>query len=301
MIQAVIDIGSNSIRFLVTEGQGGKVVPLKRELKTTRLGNREGNGNLKIEAMHKTITVIQEYLELAAELKVEQVYGLATSAVREALNGKLFLQRIKDETNLDVKLLSGKEEGYLSWLGAVKSLELKEDSALVFDLGGGSTEFAWGKEIISLPLGAVVLTQRFFKEDPPSKTEIKNIEDFLREQLAKVHQLKPSTAGFSLIGVGGTATTLAAVKQKLEIYDSSKVHGYSVSLQDIEEILYNFLDNEKDERRNIPGLMIGREDIIIAGTLVVKNIMEFFNCANITVSEGDLMEGYLLNIIESEV
>lgn len=300
MKAAVIDLGSNSVRLLIAEIEGIRIIPVFKDLRTTRLG--EGvvkDGRLSRESMEKTVAAVEAFKEKALGSGCQRLIAFATSAVREAENGREFLDELKMRTGLEARLLSGKEEAGLSFRGAKEALGV-EGEALVVDIGGGSTELALGDEEIrsleSLPMGAVRWTRQFLKSDPPKEEEIKTLQREARKLLSGLggNFEKVKAGEITAIGVGGTFTTLAAVSLELEEYHWSKVHGSSLTLKAVEEMARNLCYLDLSRRKEIPGLAPERADIIAAGALIVLEIMKFFELPSITVSEADLMEGILL-------
>lgn len=221
MYFAVIDLGTNSVRLLIAEKTSPDIyLPRYSRVEITRLGEGTAQGGeLRREAVERTLDAVKNYLIDIKEYKAELTAVMGTSAVRESRNKERLISRLKKEMGIELKVLSGIEEAELSYLGVVKSLPGTE-SPLVFDLGGGSTELIWrqGDRLIfkSLKLGVVRMTEAFISMDPPGKNELKEIERFAREYL---NPLKEEMQGQckQLIGVGGTITSLASVKQGLKI------------------------------------------------------------------------------------
>ncbi|TYP50876.1 Ppx/GppA phosphatase family protein [Thermosediminibacter litoriperuensis] len=301
MKAAVIDLGSNSVRLLVAEVEGGRVMPVFKDLVTTRLGEGVAEtGLLSPESMESTLTAVLEFQKAALFAGCERITAFATSAVREAGNGQEFLKSIKERVGIEVRLLSGQEEAELSFLGAREGLGL-QGQALVVDIGGGSTELALGSEkvemSVSLPMGAVRWTQRFLKSDPPQAEEITALRHEARSLLSNFKDRfggMKSPQGVTAVGVGGTLTSLAAVSLELKEYHWSKVHGCVLGLDAMEAITGKLCRLAPLERKKIAGLAPGRADIIAAGALIALEIMKFLELGSIIVSESDLMEGILL-------
>ncbi|PKM83642.1 MAG: Ppx/GppA family phosphatase, partial [Firmicutes bacterium HGW-Firmicutes-13] len=287
---AVIDVGTNSVRLLIAEkSSAGTYITLRYEVAITRLG--EGIGREKIlrpKAVERTLDVVKHYQEQANKLGAELVAVMGTSAVREAANKDTFINRVREDTNFELKVLSGSEEAELSCLGVLKSLPgLREEGFLIFDLGGGSTEFIWqtGGQVYleSLEMGVVRLTEIFISSDPPDPGEIKNME---RHTRALLSGLTEKTAHLrKLIGVGGTVTSLAAVKQGLKEYNPEKVHGFTLTVEDIDLLFNSLMSLREAERKKLPGLQPQRADVIIAGTVIIKTIMNMFKFKEVTASE----------------
>lgn len=320
---AVIDIGSNSIRLLVAVYDGKRVIPLERQLITTRLGRGVAENNMLDEtSMRDTLSALEHFKKKARNLECDIILALATSAVREAENGRDFLHIIKEKTGIDVEIISGEKEACLSFKGAIAGLGL-EGPVLVIDIGGGSTELCLGDNTAfkstSLPMGAVRFTKNYLVSDPPTIDEVLTASSAAAELLSgfaeyfnrhvQVEHLRtigvmPESEPFrtscnsdrciTVVGVGGTVTTLAAVVQGLAVYDPAKVHGFSLKLEDVESIFEKFCRLTVEERKSIPGIMPQRADIITAGTLILLQIMQNLKFSAVKVSESDLMEGYII-------
>lgn len=283
---AVIDIGTNSTRLLVAECRGSSVGEvLCRDLRTTRLGEGIGEGRLKPEAVARTLKVLGEYLEQARSFGAERVVAAATSAVRDAANKGEFLRAAR-ELGVEVEVLSGEEEAYYSYLGASLGLALDPRGLVVVDVGGGSTEFIWegGGSLFcrSVNVGAVRMTEGGYDEEAIGQL----LEPVLRA--VKAH------APRHLVGVGGTVTTCAAVVQGLKVYDPSLVHGFLLSLEQVEDLLALLSRATLEERRRLPGLQPERADIIVAGVRIVRRIMLGLEIGAMQVSETDIMYGLAL-------
>ncbi len=296
MRKAVIDVGTNSVRLLIAKRlEDSTYSPVLYRVEITRLGEGIGQERaLKPGAVSRTINVIKNYLQDTKKCRVEKAYIMATSAVREASNGECFVSMVKEKTGLSLKVLSGIEEAELSYLGVTKTLPESGKHPLVFDLGGGSTEFIWKEEkkvfSESYKIGVVRLTETYISYDPPRQDELKNIEKYIRNILREMNNDKINKQD-KLIGVGGTITSLAAISQGLTVYDQEKVHGYVLTRENLEKLWNRLLLLKEPERRKLPGLQPQRADVIIAGTVAIKTIMDLFNYIDVTVSEGDLLMG----------
>ena len=300
MRAAVIDLGSNSIRLLVADLSEGSLVTVYRDLVTTRLGRGVAkNRRLDEASMADTLSVLTYFKDKAKAMQSKSISAFGTSALREAKNSNDFLNRVK-QIGLDVDILLGQEEAFLSFLGARAGLRLL-GMTLVIDIGGGSTELILGREKInkseSLPMGAVRFTQRYFKSDPPGYDEIVKARRAISELItdcAGYFKQAQKNYGITAVGVGGTLTTLSAMVQELKVYDAEKVHGYCLDKADADRILSKLLLLTKDEKCKLSGLSSQRADIITAGVLIAQTIMQDLNIPQIIISETDIMEGFLL-------
>ena len=295
-IKGVIDIGTNSCRLFIAElentSEGKKI---KRELvknvEIVKLGEGVNKThNLNPNAIKRTLDCLKKYKEKASSYGVENIRAFATSAVRDAENREVFLQEVS-KLGIKIECISGKTEATLNFLG--NSLIFK-DRILVVDIGGGSTEFTLGKDktidfIQSINIGAVRATEKFFSDNDYSEEKIEKCRSWIRKNLEILKTIKDRD--FKLIGVAGTATTQISVRDKMEIYDSSKVHMATLTLDELKENLSLFLSKNFEERKKIVGLEEKRADVIIAGTLILLTILEELNQDKIIISESDNLSG----------
>lgn len=301
MNAAVIDIGSNSVRLLIADYDGKHILAGERRLITTRLGRGVAeNGMLDGTAMRDTLSALKDFKKRAQSRNCDKILAFATSAVREARNGRDFIHIIKENIGIDAEIISGYREAVLSFRGARAGLGL-EGPALVIDIGGGSTEFCMGDDTafksISFPMGAVRLTQNYLTSDPPAAGEVRSAASAVDELLSGFPADRPHAdrhLHMTAVGTGGTITTLAAVKQSLAVYDPSRIHGFCLEFKDVEDIFERFCRLTAEEKKKVPGLMPQRADIITAGVLILRQIMKNLGLFMIKVSESDLMEGYIM-------
>ena len=295
-IKGIIDIGTNSCRLFIAElentSEGKKI---KRELvknvEIVKLGEGVNKThNLNPNAIKRTLDCLKKYKEKASSYGIENIRAFATSAVRDAENREIFLQEVS-KLGIKIECISGKTEATLNFLG--NSLVFK-DRILVVDIGGGSTEFTLGKDksidfIQSINIGAVRATEKFFSDNDYSEEKLEKCKVWIRKNLEILKTIKDRE--FKLIGVAGTATTQISVRDKMEIYDSSKVHMATLTLDELKENLSLFLSKNFEERKNIVGLEEKRADVIIAGTLILLTILEELNQNKIIISESDNLSG----------
>jgi exopolyphosphatase/guanosine-5'-triphosphate,3'-diphosphate pyrophosphatase len=285
---AAIDIGTNSTRLLIADCSGAGLKRIEADLITTRLGKGMASELLLQESMLSTADAVGLFYRKAMDLRAENVVAAATSAVRDAANKAVFLELVKEKTGLDVRVLSGEEEAALSYRGVLSGLPVDPRSSLVVDIGGGSTEFIWTHRgqlnLVSVNAGAVRFT-----EAGADEIVIYNI---LQPILDKVRQ----SACECLIGVGGTITTLAAIDQRLSVYDPDLVHGYCLRASSVDRILKMLNGMDIPERRKVPGLKPERADIIVAGANIAKIIMDGLGREKMLVSECDILDGLALEL-----
>lgn len=295
-IKGVIDIGTNSCRLFIAElentSEGKKIKrELVKDVEIVKLGEGVNKThNLNPEAIKRTLDCLKKYKEKASSYGVENIRAFATSAVRDAENREVFLQEVS-KLGIKIECISGKTEATLNFLG--NSLVFK-DEILVVDIGGGSTEFTLGKDktidfIQSINIGAVRATEKFFSDNDYSEEKIEKCKAWIRKNLEILKTIKDRD--FKLIGVAGTATTQISVRDKMEIYDSSKVHMATLTLDELKENLSLFLSKNFEERKKIVGLEEKRADVIIAGTLILLTILEELNQDKIIISESDNLSG----------
>ncbi|WP_308574798.1 Ppx/GppA phosphatase family protein [uncultured Fusobacterium sp.] len=295
-IKGIIDIGTNSCRLFIAElentSEGKKIKrELVKDVEIVKLGEGVNKThNLNPNAIKRTLDCLKKYKEKASSYGVENIRAFATSAVRDAENREVFLQEVL-KLGIKIECISGKTEATLNFLG--NSLVFK-DRILVVDIGGGSTEFTLGKDktidfIQSINIGAVRATEKFFSDNDYSEEKLEKCKAWIRKNLEILKTIKDRD--FKLIGVAGTATTQISVRDKMEIYDSSKVHMATLTLNELKENLSLFLSKNFEERKNIIGLEEKRADVIIAGTLILLTILEELNQNKIIISESDNLSG----------
>lgn len=295
-IKGIIDIGTNSCRLFIAElentSEGKKIKrELVKDVEIVKLGEGVNKThNLNPNAIKRTLNCLKKYKEKASSYGIENIRAFATSAVRDAENREIFLQEVS-KLGIKIECISGKTEATLNFLG--NSLVFK-DRILVVDIGGGSTEFTLGKDksidfIQSINIGAVRATEKFFSDNDYSEEKLEKCKVWIRKNLEILKTIKDRD--FKLIGVAGTATTQISVRDKMEIYDSSKVHMATLTLDELKENLSLFLSKNFEERKNIIGLEEKRADVIIAGTLILLTILEELNQDKIIISESDNLSG----------
>jgi len=310
---ASIEIGTNSIRMLIAEKgtSDAPFTPVLRKRVITRLG--EGfNSNegciLKPGAIARSITALREFFGIASQFGVSSPFVIATGVVRKAANRDTFITSIAEHLGHKVKIISGQEEAELTEKGVLSSLDLGSESCVIFDLGGGSTEFIRtnSKETtyLSVELGVVVLKETFLTTDPPRDEEIwyldKHIEDVCKTRLSSLKESADRNAAF--IGTGGTVVTLAAMIHGIteDNFSERNINGLSVKRHDVGLLFETLKGMPAAERLSFPGLESGREDIILPGTLLVMKFMDYFGKDEIIVSYSDLLEGILIQHVEGE-
>jgi exopolyphosphatase/guanosine-5'-triphosphate,3'-diphosphate pyrophosphatase len=285
----VVDLGTNSTRLLVADVDDGRVDEVERQLTITRLGERvDERRRLLPTAVARVRNVLSDYRRELERAGAERVLAIATSAVRDADNGEAFLGEVEWSYGFSTRLLSGEEEAELTRRGVANGRGL-DPGTLVLDVGGGSTELITGDDRISLDLGCVRLTERFLHSDPPAAEELDAAARAVREALPA---LEPKNA----IGVAGTVTSLAALE--LGAYDAERTHGYRLGRETVERELARLASLPLAERRELPGLEPERAPVIVAGAIVVDEVLKRYGLDELEVSERDLLHGAALEAAE---
>lgn len=293
-----IDIGTNSMRLLIADYIDGKLANREKFVNTTRIGKGvDSEGYINEESINRNIQALKEFSNLAYEKGCEHIYCIGTSALRDSKNGADFVKLAKSEANIDVDIISGEEESKLGFKGVLQGLEDKED-ILVIDIGGGSTEFILGSYngiefSKSENVGALRMTEKFLKKEPICEQEFENMSKFIINTLeATLNNLKIKNIK-SIVGIGGTITSVSAINQKLEVYSMEKIHSSKINKKQLEIILQNLKKMTVSDKKILKGLQPKRADIITAGVTILNIIMKKLEKENIIVSEYDNLEGLL--------
>lgn len=307
---ASIDIGTNTIRLLVADCKVGEsITPIFRKELITRLGEDFiFKGTISELAIDRTIEGLIDFKKNITELGTEKIIAVATSVVRKAQNGMTFIQKVRETTGIEIQSISGETEAKLASRGALLPVDSEFDQALIFDIGGGSTEFilTQGTRTIrteSIDLGVVHLTEKYLLNDPPHQTTLDVLKQIIHSKIQKVRQCFQDLSFYPfepdsrviLIGIAGTPTTLAAIDLKLVEYDRERVTNHTLNSKRITEIFQELIGKVTAERRLVPGLQRGREDLIIPGTLIVKEVMDTFGFSGLRVIDSGILEGIILS------
>ncbi|MGE5397965.1 MAG: hypothetical protein ACM3MK_10580 [Chitinophagales bacterium] len=283
------DIGTNSCRLLVAQIVSGDFSILEKKVVTTRIGEGMGHNKwLKPKAIDRTLDCLSRFVEDMHRWQVMMSTVVATSAVRESMNQFDFLILAQERTGFDVEVLSGEKEGYLSYLGVKKSFNMKAHPVVV-DVGGGSVEFSYHRRKVhsmSIPVGAVKATEADWDE-----TDIKNL---LGERISDL-PLSP------LVLVGGTATSMVAIKKEMKRYNPKEVQGEKLSLSDISDLYQRLNGMTIEQKRELTGLQPERADIMEKGVLIIKSIMELMGRKQALVSDSDLLDGIIWSLHDQNV
>jgi len=273
---------------------------------------RLGEGLLKTgiisdEAMERNIVALREFLDIAKKEEVEEITAVGTMCLRTAKNSSTFIQRAKKELNLDIRakkelnlditVIPGEEEARLSYLSVLSTIGKTEKDVVVFDTGGGSTEFIFGKGAelknrISLNVGAVHPTEEFLISDPVTNDELSKMQNFMKEFFTE--KIQDRKADY-LIGIGGTVTSMGAVMHKMVKYDPTIIQGSQMSLIEVNNQIELYKNKTIEERKQIPGLQPKRADVILAGAGIIQTIMQIFNIDSFTISDRGLRHGLMFD------
>lgn len=304
---AAVDCGSNSTRLLVKASDG---TVLEREMRITRLGEGvDATHRLSPEAMERTLSVLRDYRRSMDARAVTRVRVVATSAARDARNAEEFESAAAAITGTPPEILSGEEEGRLSFAGATAHLPpgaAGSGPVLVVDIGGGSTELVVGRPdtvgdvaIRSLDIGCVRVTERFLPRDPPSAEDLTQARHAVREQIAAAQRDLPALAPDSLlVGLAGTVSTLACLELALSEYDRARVHHATLPRDVVEGWLGTLSSEDSRARLARPGMTAGREDVIVGGVLILAVVMERFGRDVCLVSEDDILDGLAASLLQ---
>ncbi len=302
---AIIDIGTNSTRLLVAEVAESRVAELERISTVTRLGRGvDHSGQLSDEAIEETCEVIGAYLEVIRGAGVKSPLVVATSAVRDASNGDAFAAELRERFALDLLVLSGDQEARMTYRGAISGRD-EEETLLVVDIGGGSTEMVVGRGVeptfhTSLQAGVVRHTERLLTSDPPAAEDLESLAGDIHRLIAEALDGENLPGIDRAVGVAGTPSSLAAMDLELEPYDSAAVEGHVVELPTIQTWLSRLASIPLEERKQVVGLHPDRARPIVAGLVILIEVMRAFDLERIEVSEHDLLYGLALTTVRGE-
>ncbi len=312
-LRGSIDIGTNSCRLLIAEVQeDNKTISFKKEiykdLEIVKLGEDVNkNKFLKEVAIERTLKCLKKYRKIIDKYSIEEknIICFATSATRDSTNRDYFIKKVYDETKIKINCISGDEEAYINFKGVISSFDRNfKENILVFDIGGGSTEFTFGiikaiEKKISLDIGSVRITEKFFLDNGVYDYSEKNrtpAKEWVKKILTELEDFKK--LNFTLIGVAGTITTQVSVREEMEVYDSEKIHLSNLTSKEINDNLNLFI--KKINNEEIKGLDTKRKDVIIGGTIILQEILEYFKKDFVIVSENDNLVGAILEGVENK-
>jgi exopolyphosphatase/guanosine-5'-triphosphate,3'-diphosphate pyrophosphatase len=298
---AAIDLGTNTARLLISHlDDAGRINPLIYLRRITRLGGGfTKEHGISPEASERTVEALRAFAAEISRHNAAKVRAVATSAVRDAVNGNDFCALIFKESGIHLEVIDGETEGLLTLRGVLAEIDERRATFMVFDVGGGSTEYtlASADKMLfteSLPLGVVRLSE--------GKITVTAMEEKILRELSAIRGkmanqgLLPFPEDTVLVGTAGTATTLAAISLRMTDYDYRLVNNHVIGLDEIKEIFSTLLPMTPEERLGVPGMEKGREDLIIAGILITLKTMEMFGFKRLKISDFGLLEGVLLSI-----
>jgi exopolyphosphatase/guanosine-5'-triphosphate,3'-diphosphate pyrophosphatase len=288
------------VRLLVSED--GRST-LERLMRITRLGQGvDRNGRLDPDAVDRTVAVLREYRDVMDRFEVDRVRMTATSAARDAANRDDFFAAAEAAVGVRPELLSGEEEGRLSFLGATAELDPADGPFLVFDIGGGSTEFTYGttesEATLSTDMGCVRITEAWLHGDPPTAVELSQALSIIGIHLDDVvREIPQATEAATYVGLAGTVSTAAAVELGLATYDRDRIHHSRLSKAAVEDVFRTLATEPLAERIHNPGLERERADVIVGGMCVFVGVMRRLGIAECLVSESDILDGLAMSLV----
>jgi exopolyphosphatase/guanosine-5'-triphosphate,3'-diphosphate pyrophosphatase len=301
MQAAAIDVGSNTLRLLIGDVRSNILSRLHAGRTVTRLAEQIGDtGFLRQENMRRSVSALKDFSRSISEHGVSRVRAVGTSALRDAGNSREFVDMVSQETGIPIEIITGRREAELTASGIFMGAKGRDGVSLIFDIGGGSTEWILSRKgeslsCGSLHIGVVNLFERFIRTDPPSSADVSSVNAeidahlvSLKREIAR-HALIPG----NIIGTGGTITTLAAMDLQLKEYDPGKVHGHAIPHARLAVLRDMLLLMPLGKRRGIPGLEPERADLIIPGILLTIRLMDFGGFPELEVSDYGLLEGLI--------
>jgi exopolyphosphatase/guanosine-5'-triphosphate,3'-diphosphate pyrophosphatase len=297
-VVAAVDIGTSSTRLLLTDGERD----LHREAVITRLGRGVDRARrLDDEAVDRTLEVLRRYGDAIRAAGATGVRCIATSASRDAENRDAFFDAAEEALGARPELVTGPEEGRLTFAGATVDLDPADAPFLVVDIGGGSTEFALADGVLSVDVGAVRLTEQWLTSDPPTPEELSQAIHVVLAHLEDVVRELPATKeARTVVTVAGTATTVAAVEIGLQEWDRDAVHGFRLTREAAEDVFRTLATESLDDRVHNPGLEPARADVIVGGCCVLVAVMRFFDVDAVVVSDADLLDGIATELLDAD-
>jgi exopolyphosphatase/guanosine-5'-triphosphate,3'-diphosphate pyrophosphatase len=299
---AAVDIGSNSVRLKIAKVVRGRLQPLHEDREVTRLGESVfANGALDPQAMALTIRVLKRFHRAVQDYATDRVRVVATSALRDSRNSHPFLDWVRSATGWKAEVITGLEEGRLIHLGLVSSAGISRKRALLIDLGGGSCELTISvsshiEDMVSLPIGAIRLTQTFLHHDPPKKTELEQMRLFVQREIKRIQKRITEAHVQAAIATSGTPAALAALYEaQVGGYDASKPH--TVPQAGVRMLLKELAKRNLEERRSLAGLGPRRAEIIIAGAMVFAELMQMCSLRSFRYLPLGLRDGLLAQML----
>jgi exopolyphosphatase/guanosine-5'-triphosphate,3'-diphosphate pyrophosphatase len=295
MKYASIDVGTNTVLLLIAYVDKG-ISDVLDVSTMTRLGEGlKKEGYLNDEAMRRAFYALEKYRTIIDENDVDEILCVGTSALREAENTETFLKMVSEKLKIDIRVIDEHDEAYYTYLSVKNDELIKDENFVVIDIGGGSTEIIKGNgqgfsDFVSLSAGTVKLAEMFIKHDPPLEDELFLLTAYVKGLLQR---LSFAVCGSSLIGTGGTITTLAGIILGLEIFDKNKVHATVINLKEINTLINSMKNMDTNGRSAIKGMERGREDILLQGIIFLREIMVYCEIDNLVVSTKGVRYGVI--------
>jgi exopolyphosphatase / guanosine-5'-triphosphate,3'-diphosphate pyrophosphatase len=300
---ASIDIGTNTVILLIAEIRGNKIRTLRNEYRVPRIGKGlEINKGICNDKITELIQILYEFKEIIISHKCEVILATGTNAFRIASNAPEIVTNVRNKLGIQIDIVSSVIEAEYSFLGAISNYNGDEKDNLVIDIGGGSTEIISGKSnkltyLNSFQTGVVTGTERFFKHDPPLPSEIKDFEDSLSSTFSGLNIPRTKRA----IAIAGTPTTLVCIQKGLHEYNEDEIEGSILKRIDISELKegLSFLSAKQIKEKYLK-VVYGREDVLLAGTIILYKIMELLNLAEVTTSTKGIRYGAILKFMKTD-
>ncbi len=303
---AALDCGTNSLRLLISDVDGGALTDVVRTMEIVRLGEGvDRTGRFATAALDRTFGVLEQYAKAIETHGAERVRMVATSATRDASNRDDFLTGVRERLGVDPEVVSGDEEAALSFAGATTELRGTgrfPSPYAVCDIGGGSTEFVVGddsgaKAARSVDIGCVRMTERHLRDDPPTAAQIAAATEDIDAAIALAATTVPLGDARTLVGLAGSVTTVAALVLGLPAYDAERIHHSRLSAGQVGETAASLLAMTRAQRAALGPMHPGRVDVIGAGALVLDRVMRAGGFAEVVVSEHDILDGIALSLV----
>jgi exopolyphosphatase/guanosine-5'-triphosphate,3'-diphosphate pyrophosphatase len=297
---ASIDIGTNTIRLLISERTGRGILKIYINRVITRLGEGFSDNTrlLNSNAVNRSVAALYDFSKVIKKFHVNKIRAVATSVVRESKNGEEFVKQVADKTGLAVEVISGEEEAKLTVSGVLNSVSVNANNCIIFDIGGGSTEYVHIRSsnivnLVSTNLGVVHLTEEFLRSEIETEQELANLSIYIKETLQRELENFEviDKKDLILIGTAGTPTTLATIELKLKEYNPELVNNFVLSEEMILSTIKKLLNIHKKDRAKITGLEKGREDILVVGALILIETLRKYSQNSVIVSDGGVLEG----------
>jgi exopolyphosphatase/guanosine-5'-triphosphate,3'-diphosphate pyrophosphatase len=299
---AAIDCGTNSIRLLIADIDGGSFREIHREMEIVRLGQGvDKTGQFHPDAIIRTLAAVDKFAIEIAKRGVEKIRFCATSATRDATNRDLFIDGVKARLGIAPEVIPGEVEAALSFQGATRDFPATDGPFLVIDIGGGSTEFVFGTTDVefakSMNIGCVRMSERHFTGGDADPGQIAAAIEDIDEAIVQAAKVVPITQSKTLVAVAGTATTVAAAALELDNYDRYAIHLSRISAEKVHAASKSFLSMKREDREALGFMHPGRVDVIGAGSLVLSRIMLATGAAEFVASESDILDGMAWSLV----